>query len=71
MECMASSGPIDSQLLLAVLKVAKEECGHRHWDALEPVLKAAWEQLRAEDTPSWDVVADEVQAACRASGYLI
>ena len=67
---MATSNSIDTQLLLAVLKVAKEECGHSHWDTLEPALCSAWEQLRSEDTPPWDVVADEVQAACRKHGYL-
>jgi len=67
---MSTTSPIDTQLLLAVLKVAREECGHAEWDTLEPALKSAWEQLRAEDTPPWEVVAEEVQAVCQKSGYL-
>ena len=67
---MATSNGTDTQLLLAVLKVARDECNHGHWKDLEPALRSAWEQLRAEDTPPWDIVADEVRAACRDSGYL-
>jgi hypothetical protein len=59
---------IDTHLLLAILKVAREECAHNDWDSLEPVLAAAWEDLREDDTPPWTVVAEEIQLACRREG---
>jgi hypothetical protein len=59
-----------SKLLVAILKVAREECGHGNWEDLEPILAAAWEDLRDEDTPAWDVVCEEIQQACRSEGLL-
>jgi hypothetical protein len=68
---MASSGEhIDAHLLMAILKVAREECQHEGWEALEPILAAAWEELREADTPPWEIVADEIQRACRRDGML-
>ena len=60
----------DAHLLLAILKVAREECAHNRWGDLEPILAAAWEDLRDQDTPAWDVVADEIQLACQREGIL-
>jgi hypothetical protein len=60
----------DAHLLLAILKVAREECAHNGWGDLEPVLAAAWEDLRDEGTPTWDVVAEEIQLACQREGIL-
>jgi hypothetical protein len=50
--------------------VAREECAHNGWGDLEPVLAAAWEDLRDEGTPTWDVVAEEIQLACQREGIL-
>lgn len=66
---MKSQSP-DAYLLLAILRVAPEECAHNNWAELEPVLAAAWDDLRDEGTPSWDVVAEEIQLACRREGYI-
>lgn len=66
---MATQSP-DAHLLLAILKVAREECAHNDWGELEPVLAAAWDDLRDEGTPSWDVVAEEIQLACRREGLV-
>ncbi|MCC8361629.1 hypothetical protein LK996_00835 [Lysobacter sp. A6] len=65
-----SQSSVDTHLLLAILKVAREECSHNHWDELEPVLAAAWEDLRDDGTPPWEIVADEIQHACRKEGML-
>ena len=61
---------LDAHLLLAILKVAREECAHNAWGEIEPVLAAAWDDLRDEGTPSWDVVAEEIQLACRREGLV-
>jgi hypothetical protein len=60
----------DSRLLVAILRVARENCEHGNWEELEPILAAAWEDLRDEQTPSWDVVSEEIQEACKAEGVL-
>jgi len=54
---------LQPHLLTAIIRTAKEECAHSTWDELEPLLAEAWEDLRGADTPSWDVVADEIQKA--------
>ena len=64
------SKPADATLLLAILKVAREECAHNNWNELEPVLAAAWDELRDDCTPQWEIVAEEVQLACRRDGVL-
>ena len=61
---------MDADLFQAVLKVAREECAHGTWDELSPVLRRTWEALRADDSPSWELVEAEVQATCRESGYV-
>lgn len=60
----------DTHLLLAILKVARQECAHNDWGDIEPVLAAAWDDLRDEGTPSWEVVSEEIQLACRREGLL-
>ena len=61
---------LDAHLLRAIFRVAREECAHNSWHELEPVLAAAWEDLREPDTPSWDIVAEEIQRACHREGLL-
>ena len=63
--------PTDAVLLLAILRIAREECAHNNWNELEPVLAAAWDDLRDEQTPPWEIVAEEVQLACRREGLLV
>lgn len=67
---MDTQKSLDAHLLLAILKVAREECDRTDWNDLEPILAAAWEDLREEGTPAWDVVADEVERACSREGLL-
>lgn len=61
---------VNAHLLLAILKVAREECSHNHWEEMEPVLAAAWEDLRDNGTPPWEIVAEEIQRACRHEGFV-
>jgi len=67
---METPSPVDAHLLLAILKVAREECSRNRWEELEPILASAWEDLREQDTPPWDVVVEEVQLACRRENIL-
>ena len=67
---MAQQNNLDAHLLLAILKVAREECAHNTWSQLEPVLASAWEDLREADTPPWDQVVEEIQLACVRGGVL-
>ena len=67
---METSKHLDTHLLVAVLKIAREECGRTDWHQLEPILAAAWEDLREEGTPAWDFVAEEVERACVSEGLL-
>jgi hypothetical protein len=55
-------------LLLAIIQIAREECAHSNWEELEPRLAASWEDLRDDDTPSWDVVAEEIERVCQRDG---
>ena len=50
--------------LLAIIQVAREACADSNWSALEPVLAARWDELRDDDTPPWEVVAEEIEQAC-------
>jgi hypothetical protein len=61
---------VDRHLLLAVLKVAREECARGGWDTLEPILAEVWEDLRDAQTPPWAVVSDEIQRVCRDEGVV-
>jgi hypothetical protein len=68
--CMAEQHSVETHLLLAVLKIARDECASGSWEELEPILAAAWERLRGDDAPPWAVVAEEVQASCHSAGIL-
>jgi hypothetical protein len=68
---MSKATNVDTHLLVAILKVAREECARTGWQEMEPILAAAWEDLRDEDTPPWDLVAEEIQYACRGDGLVI
>ena len=48
--------PTDAALLLAILRIAREECAHINWNELEPVLAAAWDDLRDDSTPQWEIL---------------
>ena len=65
-----SQGNVDAHLLVAILKIAREECSHNHWAEMEPILAAAWDDLRDAGTPPWDLVAEEIQRACRREGFV-
>ena len=70
LDVIMSGTHVDVELLKAVIDVAKQSCGRADWSDIEPSLAAAWEDLRGQDTPSWDVVADEVRAGCRQANLL-
>ena len=67
---MNTSRALETHLLNAVLKIAKEECANGTWDEVAPALASTWERLREEGTPAWPEVADEVRASCVDAGLV-
>ena len=65
---MTSRTNVAPHLLLSIIQIAREECSHGKWQELEPILAVRWESLRDNDTPSWDVVVEEIEHACRREG---
>lgn len=69
---MSKDKPIaDAFLLDAVLRIAREECAHGHWEDIEPALAATWERLRRPTSPSWNTVAEQVRTCCEREGLLL
>jgi hypothetical protein len=50
--------------ILALYKIAKEECADGTWEDIEPILASFWAEAHPPPDPKWEEVAPYIRAAC-------
>ena len=50
--------------ILALYKIAKEECADGTWEEIEPILATFWAEAHPPPDLKWEEIAPYVRAAC-------